>query len=274
MALQQHLIGIIPADLISRLPGGYEVIGDIAVITIPEELLPYCTDIAEAIIKIRKNIRTVLRRVSKREGDRRVATYLPIIGFGTRTIHRESGFSYQVDIATSFCTTRLVGERQRITSLIEPGETVLIPFAGVGPFAIPVAARGARIIAIEMNPDACNLLKENAIRNHVESRVTIIRGNAMTTDTMIRCLVDRAIIPTPYCLDEALLPISRMVKPGGWIHYYTFKNRAQAEDLRAGFTSAGYEEIRVHRCGNVAPSVSRWVYDMKTRSEAGFRQPE
>lgn len=272
MTLRQHLIGVIPDDLISRLPGGFEVIGDIAVITIPEDLSPYCNEIGAAIIRIRRNIRTVLRRVSKREGDRRVATYIPIIGGGTRTIHRESGFSYQVDIATSFCTTRLAGERQRIASLIKPGETVLIPFAGVGPFAIPVAAKGARIIAIEMNPDACNLLKDNAIRNHVGSRVSIIRGDAITTDIMIGCLVDRAIIPTPYGLDEALLPISRVVKPGGWIHYYTFKNRNQAEELRVRFTNAGYEEIRVHRCGNVAPSVSRWVYDMKTGCES--RQPE
>jgi len=265
MVFQRKLIGIIPDSLLSRLPGGYEVIGDIAVITIPEEILAYTADIAAAVIKDRKSIRTVLRKITKREGDHRVASYEPVIGSGTRTIHRESGFVYQVDLSTSFFTTRLAGERHRITSLIQPGETILVPFAGVGPFAIPAAAQGARIIAIEMNPYACYLLKNNAKLNRVESKFAIIRGDAMTADTMLSCRVDRAIIPTPYGLDDALISISRVVKPGGWIHFYTFKNRNQAEDLKIWLIHAGYEVTRVHRCGNVAPSVSRWVYDMKTR---------
>jgi tRNA (guanine37-N1)-methyltransferase len=267
MVLRKRLIGIIPDDLLSKLPGGYEVIGDIAVITIPEDLLSYRVDIATAVIRERKSVRTVLRRISKCEGDRRVASYEPLIGSGTRTIHRESGFAYLVDLSTSFYTSRLVGERQRITKLIQPEEIVLIPFAGIGSFAIPAAARGARIIAIEMNPDACNLLRDNAIRNHVESRLIIISGDAMRADTMLTCLVDRVIIPTPYGLDDALFPISRVAKQGGLIHFYTFKNREQVEDLKVRFTDAGYEVTRVHRCGNVAPSVSRWVYDMKTRCE-------
>jgi tRNA (guanine37-N1)-methyltransferase len=265
MVLRKRLIGIIPDDLLSRLPGGYEIIGNIAVITIPDVLLPYRNDIAAAVMRDRICLKTVLRRISKCEGDRRVASYEPLIGSGTRTIHREAGFSYLIDLSTSFFTTRLVGERQRITKLIQPEEIVLIPFAGIGPFAIPAASRGARIIAIEMNPDACNLLRDNAIRNHVESRLIIIRGDAMRADIMLTCQVDRIIIPTPYGLDDALFPISRVAKPGGLIHFYTFKNRKQVEDLKVHFTDAGYEVIRVHRCGNVAPSVSRWVYDMKTR---------
>jgi tRNA (guanine37-N1)-methyltransferase len=264
MVLRQHLIGIIPGNMLSLLSNGYEVIGDVAVFTIPESLTPYQGDIAAAITMDRKRIRTVLRKISKREGDRRIASYEPVIGASTRTVHRESGFEYQVDLAASFFTTRLAGERQRITSLIQPGETVLVPFAGVGPFAIPAAARGARVIAIEMNPFACDLLKGNAIRNLVDDRIIIIRSDALTIDSMLSCQVDRAVIPTPYGLDDALFPVSRVVKPGGWIHFYTFKNRKQAEDLRFRFMNTGYSISRVHRCGNVAPSVSRWVYDMKT----------
>jgi len=209
----------------------------------------------------------VLRKTSKRSDGRRVATYEPIIGTDTSTIHHEFGYRYHVDLTAAFFTTRLSGERQRISSLITPDETVLIPFAGVGPFVIPVAARCSRTVAIELNPDACHLLHKNTRLNRVDNRVGIIRGDAMRADTMIATGFDRAIIPTPYGLDKALALISDLVKPGGWIHFYTFKNKSEAGDLINLYSLSGYEVFRVHRCGNVAPAVSRWVYDLRKKTD-------
>jgi tRNA (guanine37-N1)-methyltransferase len=53
-----------------------------------------------------------------------------------------------------------------------------------------------------------------------------------------------------------------MVKVGGWLHFYTFEKRDQIEALRRGYENMGLKVMQYRRCGNVAPGVSRWVFDM------------
>ncbi len=47
------------------------------------------------------------------------------------------------------------------------------------------------------------------------------------------------------------------------IHSYTFKKRHQIPGLLRGFEEEGYDVLTARRCGNVAPCVSRWVFDLK-----------
>ncbi len=262
MRLSKAVQGLVPPSLLPLVPDRFEVIGDIAVISLPEPLIPYREAIAGGIMTRRRSVRTVLRRISKREGDWRVASYEPVIGSRTTTTCRESGFSYQVDLAHAFFTTRLSGERQRITSLVQPGERIIVPFAGVGPFVIPPAAKGAHVTALEMNPYACRLLVHNIGKNHLRTIPMVVQGDALTADSLFSRWFDRAIIPTPYGLDEAFIPIERIIRPGGVLHYYSFMNRTEAIEQCEQFSDAGFAVTRCHRCGNVAPSVSRWVFDL------------
>jgi len=84
----------------------------------------------------------------------------------------------------------------------------------------------------------------------------------MCSDKLFRSQFERAIIPTPYGLDSAFDTVQCTVKPGGHIHFFTFKNQKQAALLEKIFEQKGFFVERSHRCGNVAPSVSRWVYDL------------
>jgi tRNA (guanine37-N1)-methyltransferase len=52
------------------------------------------------------------------------------------------------------------------------------------------------------------------------------------------------------------------VKRGGMIHFYTFKNRQQADTLGTEFGQKAFDVLIQRRCGNVASGVSRWVYDL------------
>ncbi len=269
MLLSQELQEIIPDTLHPLVPERFEVIGDIAIISIPDELSPYQQAIASSLIAQRHTITTVLKRVSKRSGACRVAEFEPIIGTKTKTIYREFGFKYRVDLSKAFFTSRLAGERRRIASIIRPGEVVLVPFAGVGPFAIPVAAQGAQVIAVEINLEACLLFRENAIMNRVEDRVAVICSDAAMAGRMLRIRADRAILPTPYGYEEAFRPLAEMVKAGGIIHYYTFDNQKGAQERARNFRDSGFLVERLHRCGNVAPSVSRWVFDLISEKEPG-----
>lgn len=89
MKLKEQLRGIIPDEELLQLPNRFNVIGDIAIISIPLELEIYEKYIAQAIVSINRNIKTVLNKASKVQGDHRVARLETLAGDRTLTIHKE-----------------------------------------------------------------------------------------------------------------------------------------------------------------------------------------
>ena len=262
MGLKDQVRYIIPDQALSCLSDHFEVIGDIAVLSLPRSLAGYGCVLADAIISRRHNIKTVLIKTSRISSYARTAGYEIISGKETVTVHHEYGFSYRLDVGTVFYNPRLASERKRVTEKISPNEKVLIPCCGVGPFVIPAAARGASVVAVEKNPEACRYLAENVQLNRVRDRVTILAGDAFDTTLLPACEFDRAVIPTPFGMDALFDVISPRVRHGGMIHFYTFKNQHQADAMAAEFEKQGYDIAEKRACGNVAPGVSRWVFDL------------
>jgi tRNA (guanine37-N1)-methyltransferase len=262
MGLKNDLKGIIPDNALHQLSNHFEVIGDIAILSLRPELNDYQTQIADALLSRRKNICTVLNKVSKIEGDHRTARYEIVAGTKTLTCHQEFGFRYRLDIGKVFFNTRLVYERKRVNDQVRPDELVLVPFCGVGPYVIPAAAIHAKVVAVEKNPEACRWLSKNVQRNRVAQNVCIINGNAFDICHIAYNVFDRAIIPMPYGMDPILDVIAPLVKKNGMIHFYTFKNRHQIPLLLGGFENKGLCVNFFRPCGNVAPGVSRWVFDL------------
>ena len=265
MSLGEELTGMIPQEQLQKVPRRFDIIGDIAVLSIPQELDEYKEEIAYAITNMMGNVKTVLNKVSTLEGEHRVAEPETIAGQGTVTTHRENGFAYRMDLKKAFFNPRLAFERRRVASCVKPGEDVLVPFSGVGPFAIPVAAAGANVLAVEINTEACRLFRENCGLNRVAGQVRIINGDASSIPGMVRKEFDRAIIPTPYGMDHFLESTAGLVKKGGYLHFYTFKAKEQISGLVEDYMNMGYDVDFHRRCGNVAPGISRWVFDLKKR---------
>lgn len=253
----------IPESLLSLVPQRFDIIGKVAVLSIPPELDAYKVLLAEDIVMQHKNIKTVLNKVARVNGDNRVGRFEIVLGEATLTMHREYGYAYLMDVKTVFFNPRLAFERHRVTSQIGASEHVVILFCGVGPFAVPAAAQGARVIALEKNASACKWLAENSRLNRVDENISIILCDACTITNLIRERFDRAIVPAPYGMDGSLRPISELVKKGGMIHFYTFKKQHQIESLLDKYARSGFEIVFYRRCGNVAPAVSRWVFDLK-----------
>ena len=262
MQLRDQLDGSIPDTELCHLSNRFDVIGDIAILRLPPELHVYRHTIAHAIISWHRNIKTVLNKTTKLDGENRTAHYECLAGVDTTTLHHEYGYSYRLDVCTVFFNPRLATERKRVTDQVQPGETVLVPFCGAGPFVIPSAARGADVVAVEQNPDACRWFEKNCILNRVRDYITLIKGDAFDTLRLPIYTFDRAIIPTPYGMDRIIDTIVPVVRQGGMIHFYTFKNRTQSEQLAREMEKNGLTVATRRRCGNVAPGVSRWVFDL------------
>lgn len=262
--------GIIEERLLQLMPKSFDYIGDIAIISIPEELAAYKGAIASKLLSMRGNTRSVLNKISKLEGEHRVADFELLLGESTETYHRENGYKYKLDVRKVFFNPRLYSERGRLAAKISPGEQIIIPFAGVGPFVLPAAGKGANVYAIEINPDACACLQENTRINRLERQVIVIQGDFEhlaeeknpQTHQFPESKFDRAIVPTPYGMDCSLSIVSMLVKKGGCIHFYTFKAESQLQDLIKEYEKKGLGVEFYRRCGNVAPGISRYVFDL------------
>lgn len=288
VSLRDSMRGIVEEPLLQLVPKRFDYIGNVAVISIPSELAAYKEVIASKLFSMRGNTQAVLNKVSKLEGEHRIADFEVLLGESTETIHRENGYTYKLDVKKVFFNPRLYSERKRVASKIKSGERIIIPFAGVGPFVLPVAGKGARVYAIEINPEACACLKENIRINRLEEQITVVQEdfeNLFRNETILHTEnslsafpnpgkrmdeniqvpdrgFDRAIVPTPYGMDHFLEKISKLVRKGGYIHFYTFKAESQIPGLINEYKKMGFGVEHYRRAGNVAPGISRWVFDL------------
>ncbi len=231
-----------PADLLDVAPT-YERIGE--VIVIDEADPDRARTIADAIVASDLPVETVLNRASKVAGEFRVRDYEMLTGDSTEAVHREYGHAYAVDLAQVYFSPRLVTERHRVTQQIDADEQVLDMFAGVGPYAIPAADRGARVVAVDKNPTAIEYLRANAARNDVADRITAIAADVRTVTDEYTGWADRLVMNLPHSADAFLPTAMALAGEQARIHYYDI----QHEDapfgpgiaaLRAAADAAGY----------------------------------
>lgn len=269
MISRDLLQGLLLDEQARGIPFGFQVIGDIAVLSLPPELHDVRFHLARALLSRHRNIRTIASRAEIPRGDLRVADIEVLAGGGTTTVSREYGFSYRLNIKETFFSPRLASERCRVWMQVKPKEEVIVPFAGVGPFVIPPAFRGATVTAIEKNPVACGFLWENAILNHVDSRVVIREGDVGEILPGLPAMFDRAIVPAPYGYDQVLFSLLPNIREGAMIHFYTFKRASQIPAITKEYEDADLRVCTVRRCGYVAPGVARYVFDLlKQKSES------
>jgi len=214
-----------------RIFSSYDVVGDIAVLEVPEELKGRGREIAEALLSSDRKIKAVLGKESGREGEYRIRKFAFLAGERrTETAYFEHGVRMRLDLAKVYFSPRLSHERGRIASQVGPGENVLVMFAGVGPFALVVAKRrkDAKVYGIELNPDAVRYFEENIRLNRMEGRVEAILGDVRkVVPERFLGVADRVLMPLPKNAEDFLDVALLAAKKGGIIHFYTFVNRAE-----------------------------------------------
>ena len=92
-------------------------------------------------------------------------------------------------------------------------------FAGVGPFALLLAKKGADVIAMDKNPVAVKYLRENALLNKINN-IEILEGDAAELALRYENRADHVIMNLPHSASEFLIPAMRAAKSGGVVHYY------------------------------------------------------
>jgi tRNA (guanine37-N1)-methyltransferase len=272
--LEDALEGFLTPSELEGLVTSFDIVGDIAIVEIPPGLEPKEGRIGLALLSVHRNLRTVLKKLGPMEGEYRVRRLKCIAGEDrTETYCKESGVTMRLDLSKVYFSVRLATERTRIAGMVGDGERVLVLFAGVGPFGLVIARQkpGARVVAVELNPDAVAFMKENISINRLGNMEAIL-ADARKLDLAAiggAGSFDRVVMPLPKSAHEFLDVAFAAVKDGGMVHFYTIvgtarpleeaMEKAKAEARNCGI-SLGLASSRIVR--PYSPSQEQVVLDL------------
>ncbi len=219
--------GDLGEEELEEVPTSFDVVGDIAVIKIPDVLAGKKGIIGEALMKVQGNVNTVLNQTSPVSGEFRTRDLEFIAGEDkTETIHKEYGCSFKVDLAKVYFSPRLGHERNRIAQLVSPEEVVTNMFAGVGCYSILIAKHSdpEKVYSIDKNEHSVKYMKENVRINKVGEKVIPIRGDARKViEEHLQGKADRVLMPLPeFARDFLDSAVQALKQEGGIIHFYDY----------------------------------------------------
>jgi tRNA (guanine37-N1)-methyltransferase len=211
-----------------KLPKSFDVIGEIVALRLEPELLPHRAEIGEALRKFVPGVRVVAldRGVHGKARLRElevIAGTPPLV-----TLYRENGITFKVNLETVYFSPRLAREHGRVAAQVQDGERILDLFCGFGPFALTSLRQHPKTtaVAVDANTQAIALLRENAARLKVESRLEAYAEDA--EDFLGRpALFDRVIMNLPREGYKYLRSVGAHVKSSGRLHFYGLFHRDQ-----------------------------------------------
>jgi len=220
-SLKQALKKEIDSKDLKNLVTSFDVIGDIAVIEIPEEMREKQEKIGKAIMKVHGNVETVCRRETETKGKYRIRKVHPIAGKEkTETVHKEHGVNMKLDLNKTYFNPRLSNERRIISEKTKPREHIGYLFAGVGPFALVIAKKNpeVKITAVELNPRAYEYLEENIMLNGFTDKIKPLHKNV---EELEGYSFDRVIMTMPTTSEKFLDQTLKNTAEQAVIHYYS-----------------------------------------------------
>jgi tRNA (guanine37-N1)-methyltransferase len=216
---------LIPEELIHELPTSYDTIGDIILIKLKGELLDYKKEIGETLLKTNRNIKTVCL-TKPVTGELRTRDLEVIAGEKcTKTIYKEYGLKFEVDVSKTYFSPRLATERKRVADLVKPDEIVVDMFAGIAPFSIMIAkyAHPKIVYSIDKNKNAIEYAKKNIKKNNVLDKIEVIHADAKNIYTILDQIgvkADRIIMNLPFSSYLFFKYALKIIANSCKIHYY------------------------------------------------------
>jgi len=233
--LRAELMTILPPNKVNLVTKSFDIYGSkqkaVAVVEIPNELRDVEREIGKALMRVNKNVSSVLAKESARTGDYRIRELRLIAGDpDTEVLHRESGCVFRLDPGTVYFSPRESRERDRLAEAVGDGEEILVMFSGVGPLPIRIAKGRptVSVTAVELNPAAHNYCIENIHLNRVSDRVQAIEGDVREVCPGLGRTFDRVMMPLPRGAYKFLDIAVPLLKDGGVVHLYHWAPQADA----------------------------------------------
>ena len=271
MNLKQALKGKLTDKQLNQLGRSYDVVGDIAIIDLPDSLIKKEKIIGEALIKLNKNVEVACKKVGIHHGTFRLQRYKIIAGKRRKTtIYKENNVRLRLHIEKTYFSPRLSTERKRIMEQCKKGEDVLIMFSGVAPYCCVIAKNSGinQVYGVEINKNAHEFALENIELNKL-SNVKLYNGDVRKVVPRLRKKFDRIAMPLPKSADDFLDIALNVIKKKGIIHFYDFLHEDKFGDARIKIRNAckaaglKYKTLNFVKCGQFAPRIHRICIDFQ-----------
>lgn len=250
----------------------FDIIGDIAILEVPQELKGKEKAAAAKIMLQQKNVRSVYKKVGGHGGKLRIQKLKHILGEKrTVTTHKENQVSLKLDIAKLYFSPRQATERKRIFLQIKKPETVLVMFSGVGPFTVEIAKNtpAKAVYGIELNKTAHKYAAENVKLNKLDNKIKLFCGDVRKIIPKLKKKFDRIIMPLPKGAESFLGTAFSAAKKNAIIHFYDFEKEEDIpqRSVKKATTAAATAKkkikiLNVVKCGQLAPRAYRVCVDL------------
>jgi len=249
----------------------FDVIGNIAIINIPEPILKYEKKIAESLLETNKAIKTVAKKIGNRYGTYRRQPLKVLAGKRTyETIHKEYGARLKLHIRDTYFSPRMCTERKRVADQIKKDELILVMFSGISPYLFIIAknAQPREVVGIELNPIAHKYAKGN-IKLNKTTNVKPILGDVRKVTPKLKKKWNRIVMAWPHGGDTFLDVGIKAAPKGCIIHFYDFGREDEFKDIQNKIKIEAKNQkrkvkiLRILKCGQNKPRTYRVVVDFK-----------
>jgi tRNA (guanine37-N1)-methyltransferase len=208
------------------LPRSFDVLGEIALVQIPFNLQEMKKIIAENLMALNKNVKTVYGK-GKFYGRLRKQRIEFLAGKKQEeTIYKENNCIFKLNVKTCFFSPRLSTDRMDLAKQVKKKEEVFVMFSGISPYGIVIAktSRCKKVVCVELSKQCTKYAKESIKLNKLHN-IEAIQGDIKRICPKFKKenqKFDRIIMARPQ-LEETFLKEALMVaKKGSIIHFQDF----------------------------------------------------
>ncbi len=270
--LKQALKGKLSKKELAYAQSSFDVVGDIAIIEIPPELVKKQKVIAQTLLKLLQQVKVVAKKAGIHSGKYRTQKLILLAGETRKvTEHKESGTRMRLDVEKCYFSPRLSSERLRIAQQVKKGEAILVLFSGVAPYPLVLAknTKAKHIVGVEWNPTAHQFAQENVVLNKLSDRIALKKGNVATVVPKLKQAFDRIIMVLPKTAEKHLGTALKAAKKGARLHVYQFGAEQDFKAIKQNILKlckASQKQCRILRlvkCGQYSPGRYRVCVDVK-----------
>ncbi len=252
------------------LKTAFDIIGNIAILDIPNELRHKEKIIAHVLLKSNHQVITVLRKEGTHTGIFRTQKLKWLAGKKIKeTIYKEHGVVLHLHVEKVYFSPRISTERKRIYQQVKKGESILVMFSGCAPYPCVIAknTKAKEIYGVEINPEAHRYGLENLQLNKLDN-VKLFLGDVRTIVPSLHKKFDRVIMPLPKSAEDFLDVAIHVIKKEGMIHFYDFLHENDFNLVNEKVKKACYfygkkcRIVKLVKCGHYSPQTYRICVDV------------
>ena len=254
-----------------KLKTAFDQVGTIAILEIDEGLRKKEKIIAEALLNINSQIKTVLRKADWHSGVFRTQKMKYLAGEKTKeTEYKEHGVKLCLDVEKVYFSPRLSTERKRIYKQIKRGEEILVMFSGCAPYPCVFSknSHASIIYGVEINPVGHEYGLKNVKLNKLDN-INLFLGDVRKVVPKFKKKFDRILMPLPKSAEDFLDIALGVVKDNGIIHFYDFLHEDEFDKAKEKIRKACKKDgkkckiLRLVKCGQHSPRTYRLCVDFK-----------